>query len=1243
MTTNFASAPYFDDFDPEKNFYKVLFKPGFAVQARELNQLQSILQHQTSVFANHIFKKNSVVIPGGVSLNNTADLIFISGLVDPSVLIGKTITNATSFDFTDDSTLDGFITAVVVGVQSASESTPAVLYLKYIKAQPDRGRFNINEPLATVGQQLIRFTVADIPGAIAIGKTTTVSKGVFFTKDTFVDCPPQTIIIETDNESVTNCVIGLNVVERIVTSDEDESLLDNANGTPNQYAPGADRRQILLNLVRVDASLPVDEDNFITLMKIENNVVTYVNNVTQYAELMKTLARRTYDANGNFVVTGLAPTINKSADDNFIWANISKGRCYVGGYEYNQIANTPIAIDKPRSTQYQESVPTVSEFSPGLTYVYVAGANNIKQIPQSETIVRFINAAPGTVGTEFIGCGIFKHIQYAFGTPGVDDVYKMFFTCLSFEKGFSIEDIGGVIVVADGEGAPVLHELKISNIFGTFPAGATLLNGCGCDGEGVIYKNVANTLYVIKNTLDPVPAKETLICGTSTANLNTSFVSNFLESLAPLIEVDSDIIKTLYDEGSGENTTSFSVVRRDTFNVTAEGVLSVSLSGDDVFDAYSPVAYYAFVVDAGDETSYDLTGIISIAADRKRYDLTIPGGSPLIGKTLWVYSTVIKQNALQSAKVTQTVTINIATPSSSWMALQHQDVVRIVKVVDSGDPNVAADINSEEGVITNRFILDDGNTSNTIGTGLIKLRRRAVAPTGQIAVRYEYYTTSPGNYVSVDSYGLYSEDLDYISEIKTVNEGDDAIELRRYIDFRTRTSSYFYRNIGQVTSGSNQLVLRDLNISVHHSTLVGKRVLGKGFDTGAVIVSATVNSDGNTTITLDSNATETAVSTFFVGLADATMTIVDATAGGRSYPFPKEGEVISYKYTKFKPKQVMIYIDRQDDVLSVKYDEVQGLPEVYALRRNEFKLPLAYLYFKPYTVSIRDVNVTLLENPVYQMLDIHNLRLRLDRTEYYASLALNRDLDAAIQESISEDLSEETRGFWNENFLDMSQQDFSDADFSCTVYDRSYAAPGTVTRIIGLQVDSSFATSTWVQRGSVITLPFNEVRLLGCDVASTSNNLNPFNVINYSAGKLTLIPSVDNWIDVTSEPSLDVGTALENAKSFTVVPPIVSTEAVLVAPAPPQVEIVTEITNLRTSWGKDSRGGKHAITFDWATNLGRTGRVNTDNHLSQAVKQWGHNGTYARSLINRRYNDPGVKEYLNAGTHFDQRPPNQWR
>ena len=54
--TNLNVSPYYDDFDPNDNFYRVLFKPGFPVQSRELTSLQSILQNQVKSFGNHIFK-----------------------------------------------------------------------------------------------------------------------------------------------------------------------------------------------------------------------------------------------------------------------------------------------------------------------------------------------------------------------------------------------------------------------------------------------------------------------------------------------------------------------------------------------------------------------------------------------------------------------------------------------------------------------------------------------------------------------------------------------------------------------------------------------------------------------------------------------------------------------------------------------------------------------------------------------------------------------------------------------------------------------------------------------------------------------------------------------------------------------------------------------------------------------------------------------------------------------------------
>ena len=63
--TNLNVAPYFDDFEPSSNYYKVLYKPGFPVQARELTTMQSVLQNQIEDMGNHFFKEGAKVIPGG--------------------------------------------------------------------------------------------------------------------------------------------------------------------------------------------------------------------------------------------------------------------------------------------------------------------------------------------------------------------------------------------------------------------------------------------------------------------------------------------------------------------------------------------------------------------------------------------------------------------------------------------------------------------------------------------------------------------------------------------------------------------------------------------------------------------------------------------------------------------------------------------------------------------------------------------------------------------------------------------------------------------------------------------------------------------------------------------------------------------------------------------------------------------------------------------------------------------------
>ena len=57
----FNFAPYNDTFTIKDNHYKVLYKPGYYVQSRELNTTQSIIQNQIASIGNHLFKNGAKI------------------------------------------------------------------------------------------------------------------------------------------------------------------------------------------------------------------------------------------------------------------------------------------------------------------------------------------------------------------------------------------------------------------------------------------------------------------------------------------------------------------------------------------------------------------------------------------------------------------------------------------------------------------------------------------------------------------------------------------------------------------------------------------------------------------------------------------------------------------------------------------------------------------------------------------------------------------------------------------------------------------------------------------------------------------------------------------------------------------------------------------------------------------------------------------------------------------------------
>ena len=166
MATNFNVTPYYDDFDATKNFHRVLFRPGYAIQARELTQLQTILQNQVTQFGNHVFKDGSQVIPGEVTYTSYYEYVKLSAFSTTNVsdLVGETLTGATNG-----------VQAEVVNSTAATETTAATIYVVYKKTGSDNTKRRFADGESLTGSGSITATVGVSGTALPVDTNATGS------------------------------------------------------------------------------------------------------------------------------------------------------------------------------------------------------------------------------------------------------------------------------------------------------------------------------------------------------------------------------------------------------------------------------------------------------------------------------------------------------------------------------------------------------------------------------------------------------------------------------------------------------------------------------------------------------------------------------------------------------------------------------------------------------------------------------------------------------------------------------------------------------------------------------------------------------------------------------------------------------------------------------------------------------------------------------------------------------------
>ena len=129
---DFNVAPYYDDFDEDKKFLRILFRPGYSIQARELTQAQTILQKQVSRLGNYVFKNNSRVIPGELKRVTCYSIKLQPTEVDTGVNLDTFLPAVYNVQLTGETT--GVKATVVLGEASTIAGDPPLLHIDYTTA-----------------------------------------------------------------------------------------------------------------------------------------------------------------------------------------------------------------------------------------------------------------------------------------------------------------------------------------------------------------------------------------------------------------------------------------------------------------------------------------------------------------------------------------------------------------------------------------------------------------------------------------------------------------------------------------------------------------------------------------------------------------------------------------------------------------------------------------------------------------------------------------------------------------------------------------------------------------------------------------------------------------------------------------------------------------------------------------------------------------------------------------------------
>ncbi len=752
INTNLNTAPYHDDFNETKQYVRVLFKPARAVQARELTQLQTILQNQIERFGNNVYQNGTII--EGVNPTVDKEIHFVK-INDQSTVPDLTIyasTDENSFFITGQTS--GLKAKIVAGANGFQTDAPNLktFFIKYLASStPDVNtgieyKQFVGGELLTLSQQsvvngeLIETIITTVTSArstaidgtvdnVGLSLGVNVTDGIIYQNGHFNYVAPQLIIASKYTPDPDNISIGFNIEETIIDSALDTTLLDNAQGFNNQNAPGADRLKLEPKLaVYTTTTRPAD---FFALLRIERGETVFVRGETQFNSIKQELAKRTFDEAGNYVVNGFNVTTEKDEDTGKFYAVVGPGKAYAFGYEVTTQGNQRLEIEPSTVTN------TKTGQSTGVVY------------------------------------GSYLTVDVSDSSPIFED--------FNFKERFrlhSSEQIQGV-----GEASTFIGECSIRNIepiggnrARIYIYGVTKKQDINTAG-GVPAKN-ATVAYISSadaSQKTPVVAT-TAINNVSSANTGAMIFKcgrGAMKSTSNVVFTKKEIKS--YDDDDFLNTTNTPVIELDeTVNgtITKTPVFNASLSSGGIFGITTTNTY----VEASSASVLDGTNNIEV---------TFPSGKAI--KHIY-YNVRMAGTAHDTLEDISSWVSTSYDKIPNYASLGLPNCVKLNKVEYEQSPNNWVDI-------TDKFMLVKNDRDGYYGVSYLRIKQGKTMPTDQltIAIRVNVVAlkrTVNGGYLTPNSYANVKNAADYVKPY-AARDGDvynilNCFDFRGYADITTQ-------------------------------------------------------------------------------------------------------------------------------------------------------------------------------------------------------------------------------------------------------------------------------------------------------------------------------------------------------------------------------------------------------------------------------------------------------------------------